>query len=144
MARIGKRQRKEDKKTSVTYEERGEKGDACISSSQAGCGGLNNCHGADVCCSHIKQQLVYRNKLQGYWFTLHLLPTRLLLPSFGVCHGVCAYAEIMQYISVLCCVLQGCIFISACVLFLGVSCALCMCRFGNACVCECACAEYML
>lgn len=53
--------------------------------------GLNDCRGADVCCSHIKQQLVCRNKLQGYWFTIHLFPS-LLLPTF-VC--VCTQDNIL-------------------------------------------------
>lgn len=55
--------------------------------------GLNDCRGADVCCSHIKQQLVRRNKLQGYWFTIHLLPS-LLLPTFV---HACVYVGIIYY-----------------------------------------------
>lgn len=49
-------------------------GGGYLSPSLAASEGLNDCRGADVCCSHIKQQLVCRNKLQGYWFTLHLPP----------------------------------------------------------------------
>lgn len=57
--------------------------------------GLNDCGGADVCSSHIKQQLVCRNKLQGYWFTIHLLPS-LLLPTFVRVY-VRVYAGIIYY-----------------------------------------------
>lgn len=56
--------------------------------------GWNDCRGADVCCSNIKQQLVCRNKLQGYWFTIHLLP---FASSTHICVCVCVYAGIICY-----------------------------------------------
>lgn len=123
------------------WEQREKKRDTCISFSLAGSGGLNDCRGADVCCSHIKQQLVCRNKLQGYWFTLHLLPSfLLLLPPIWF---VCECAEIRC----VCMRLWMCVYLIRYVGFFCVPCAfLCVCGRTVGmhlemplCVCVCLC-----
>lgn len=48
--------------------------------------------GLTSACTHIKQQLVCRNKLQGYWFTLHLRPPAPASTYIcSVCERVCTH-----------------------------------------------------
>lgn len=48
--------------------------------------------GLTSACTHIKQQLVCRNKLQGYWFTLHLRPPAPASTHIcSVCERVCTH-----------------------------------------------------
>lgn len=136
---------KEDKKSRVTYGGWRGRGGACISSSRTGSGGLNDCQGADVCCSHIKQQLVCKNKLQGYWFTLQLLSSLLLLSPF-VCVCLCLCRNNILYMCVSLSVIVNmylnlfCNFLVSCVFFVRmifVVNSVCVCIHTSHCVYLC-------